>query len=274
MKDNKRKTLIKKIILIISIIIGIGIFIKNQNTRDKKIEKLKEYGNKVEQMDLLPNTIIAKVDGEEILFHELQKTRNSLNYAVENGTESLKDENAFYNILESKLEKQIAEQYKDESDYNLDIEREKEKIKKEWYEGYEGQPVEEYRKDLLNVLYIKEDEIWLNEEDFVTYLQNIFINMKLQTKGMIILDKFMLEKPELAKDKELTRKVEEYNRVMDSLDSNTFENQTDMNYIKNLTNNLLEIEKIYKQDLLLQKDIELCVDKKELSTKVPELYQE
>ena len=98
--------------------------------------------------------------------------------------------------------------------------------------------------------------------------------MKLQTKGMIILDKFMLEKPELAKDKELTKKVEEYNRVMESLDTNTFGNQTDMDYIKNLTNNLLEIRKIYKQDLLLQKDIELCVDKKELSTKVPELYKE
>ena len=138
-KKNKKITaiIIVSLLIILAIIIT-TIAIKSKSTKKTTIEELKEYGNKVEEMDILPNTIIAKMNGEEILFHELENRRKSINYSVENGYEELKDKNAFYELLVSKLEEKMAKEYKDESNYNMNIEEERERIRKAWYEGEEG----------------------------------------------------------------------------------------------------------------------------------------
>ena len=274
-KKNKKITaIIIVLLLIILAIIITTIAIKSKSTKKSTIEELKEYGNKVEEMDILPNTIIAKMNGEEILFHELENRRKSINYSVENGYEELKDKNAFYELLVSKLEEKMAKEYKDESNYNMNIEEERERIRKAWYEGEEGKDLEEYRKDLLDALCIQQNEIWLNEEDFVTYLENIFVNMRVQAKGMDIINKFMLERPELANDEEFTKKVETYNNTMNQIESGTNITENSLTYVKNATNQLLEIRDLYIKDLILQQDIELCAEKQELSTKTPEVYQE
>ena len=65
MKNSKKITAIIVILLLIILAIIITtIAIKSKRTKKSTIEELKEYGNKVEEMNILPNTIIAKINGE------------------------------------------------------------------------------------------------------------------------------------------------------------------------------------------------------------------
>ena len=96
------------LIIIIFILIGSGIFvlvhINKKNTSNtieaqNSIEEILEYGEKLEPMDILPNTIVAKLNGEPILFREVGTTRKSIDYIKDDTTER----NAFYELLIQKL---------------------------------------------------------------------------------------------------------------------------------------------------------------------------
>ena len=172
----KKKKLILGIIsvvLMIAIIITVYLLSKNKSSNlEDKIQEIYNYGDYIEEQDIKPNTIVAKFNGEEILFREIETARKSINYSIDNGKEENENKNAFYEVLEKKLYIELAKKYPDEVVYNLNIEQNLEKVKKEWSEGYGEKNAEEYRKDYLDVLGIEKDEIWLNENDFLKYLQN------------------------------------------------------------------------------------------------------
>ena len=150
---NKRKTFIVVIALIlIASLITIYKIRNRDNTnqnkdisqdRESRIQEIYDYGNYVEGLDLEPNAIIARIDGEEILYHELETRRNSINYAGPD----YENQNAFYEVLKLKLYAKLEEE-KDES--NIDIESDLESTKNEWINGADGKNAEEYRKEWLN----------------------------------------------------------------------------------------------------------------------------
>lgn len=273
----KKKKLILGIIsvvLMIAIIITVYLLSKNKSSNlEDKIQEIYNYGDYIEEQDIKPNTIVAKFNGEEILFREIETARKSINYSIDNGKEENENKNAFYEVLEKKLYIELAKKYPDEVVYNLNIEQNLEKVKKEWSEGYGEKNAEEYRKDYLDVLGIEKDEIWLNENDFLKYLQNISIEQMLSAKGMQIVYKFMLEKPELANDKILEEKVNTYKELQDA-QKDMIDKEEMLNAVKDGTKLLTEIRELYVKDLIINSNIEFCADKGELSTKVPEIYSE
>ena len=105
---NKMVIIIVIVIVILTLLFGaIKIFIdkSDNNTKniDEEIQKLYEYGDRLEGMDILPNTIVAKLNGEEILFHEIESYRKSINYSIENGSTDSEGKSAFYEVLVNKL---------------------------------------------------------------------------------------------------------------------------------------------------------------------------
>lgn len=249
---------------------------KNNNSIDDEVQKLYKYGEYIEKMDILPNTIVAKINGEQILFHEVESYRNSINFSIENGSKDAIKKNAFYEVLVNKFAIYMAKKYSEDSNYSLNIEMNKEKVLNEWQNGYDGYTKEEYQEKWLKVLYIEKDEIWLNENDWITYLQKHTIDQMLASKGRSILSKFSFSKPELVNDKILEEKIKEYNSIKERQKKFIDEgNQEKAIEISSGTMELLkEIQDIYLKDLILNSDIELCVDKNELSYEVPVLYSE
>lgn len=270
---NKKILVIFILIVVIILTVVIGIITcksyKNKNT-DEEIQKLYEYGNNLEKMDILPNTIVARFNGEQILFREIETARKSINYSIQNGGE---EKNAFYEVLVKKLYKELAKKYPDEVQYNLNMEDNLEKTKKAWLYGYGEKDAEEYRKECLAILCIESDEMWLNEDEFLIYLQDISINQMLESKGIQVVFELMLDKPELAHDTILEEKVERYKELQ--------EKQNDLNAQEEMLSStqdavqlLTEIRELYVKDLIINSELELCVDKGELSTTVPTIYEE
>ena len=273
----------KKILFIIlMIIISIGIFSYKKNNTDNNtyskisIEEILEYGNKIESMDLLPNTIIAKLNGEPILFREIGTKKIQLDYSKNNSNqENYEEKNAFYEILVEKLYIEYAKKYPNEVEYNLNIDQTIEKTKKELTDGYEGKTPEECKKEMLDIMCIKEDDVWFGDDDFIPYVQSMQVDSMLTAKGNSIISKFMLEKPELAKDKELEQKVEEYNKIKEKQVELIKANSTKdlMSSMNNNLNLLEEIRELYIKDLLLNSKIELCVEANELYKEIPQIYR-
>ena len=273
----KNKIILITIFVIVLVSINI-IFYNNSNNlaNQEGVEELYEYGEYIESLDIPPNTIIARINGEEILFHEVESYRKSINNSIESGNKDSKGKNAFYEVLGNKLAAYMAKNYPEASNQNLNIDSNLEKAKNEWLNGTGEYTVEETRERWLNVLAIEKDEIWLNEEDWITYLQNRSIEMQLVSKGNSIISDFRFSKPELANDKVLDEKIAEYNEIKEL--QKQYINEGKQNKAIELSSKtielLMETREIYLKDLILNSDIELCVDKKELSYKVPVLYSE
>lgn len=281
MKKKRMIIMILIIIAILALILGaIKVFIdKSYNhtkNTDEEIQKLYEYGDKLEEMDILPNTIVARLNGEEVLFHEIESYRKSINYSIENGSTDSEEKSAFYEVLVNKLYAYLAKEYPNESTYSLNIESNLEKTKDEWENGNEEDSLEEYRKKWLAILAIEEDEIWLDQEDFITYLQYRSVEQMLSTKGMNIVFNFMINKPELANDKILEEKIKVLNELKEQQKKLIDENKQSeaLELSKEFYNQYNEIRELYVRDLIINSDLELCVDKGELSRTVPTIYRE
>jgi len=266
----KKKTVFLIIIILVisAVLLFVLLNIKNENNSNKlSIEKIYEYGEYIESLDIPPNTIVAKINGEEILFHEIESYRYSINYSIENGSEESIGKNAFYEVLKNKLVAYMAKEYPDASNKNLNIDNNLEKTKREWLYGYGEYTVEEARERWLKVLYVEKDEIWLDEDDWITYLQNRSIEMMLTSKGNSIIFDFIFDKPELANDKLLEKKLKEYNDIKEQQKKYMDEGKQEKALeLYSQTGDLLtELREIYEKDLILNSNIELCVDKNELS---------
>lgn len=266
----KRKQVILGVIFLV-IIFSIAIIVismqNRANDKENEIKKLYDYGDKLENMDLKPNTIVAKINGDEILYREIKTSRIQLDYSKNNSKNVAENKNAFYEVLKNKLFIQYAKKYPDAVEYDAHIQENIDKATREWQNGTDNKSVEEYRKEYLNVLGIKKNEIWLNEKDFLTYIQNVSAEMMLQVKGSSIITKFAIERPELALDENLEKKVKEYNELKNN-------SNTPAEYMNKSVELYNEIRELYIKDLILNSNIELCVDKNESSYKVPEIYKE
>lgn len=277
-KINNKFRNIGILVCIFLILIGLIILGLKERKENKKVNieknELYQYGEKLEKMDIAPNTIVAKIYGQEVLFREVETYRKSIDYSVENGNAESEEKNAFYEVLKNKVDVYLAKEYPDAVTYNLNVERNLQKTKDEWENGYGEYSTEEYRNKYLETLCIEQNEIWLDDDAFLEYLQYISQEHMLVVKGSMILDKFMLEKTELVNDEELDKKVEKLNQIREkqteALHNNNLEEA--QNSIAEFAKLYKEIRELYMWDLILNSNLELCVDKKELSNTVPEIY--
>ena len=69
-----------------------GLKSKESKKQVHIMQELYDYGEYLETLDLAPNTIVAKIDGEEILFHQVTWILNQEEYAKENGNSNLKED--------------------------------------------------------------------------------------------------------------------------------------------------------------------------------------
>lgn len=215
----------KKIIFLIIIIFAATTIatliltnIKNKDNSysladDPDVQKLYEYGEYIESLDIPPNTIVARINGEEILFHEVESYRHSINYSIEHGTEESMGKNAFYEVLGNKL---------------------------------------------------------------AAYMAKKCIEQMLTVKGNQIIADFMLEKPELVNDNLLEEKIEERNKIKEKQKElyDEGEEEKALELSSESIDLYGQIREIYIKDLILNSDLELCVDKGELSYTVPTIYSE
>ena len=100
--------------------------------------------------------------------------------------------------------------------------------------------------------------------------------MMLVSKGNSIISDFRFSKPELANDKVLEEKIARYNQIKELQKKYIDEGKQEeaIELAKETMNLLVETLEIYMKDLILNSDIELCVDKNELSYKVPKIYRQ
>ncbi len=245
---------------------GVNVEPQYNVVEDENVQKIYEYGEEIMKKDLQPNTIIAKLNGEEVLFHEVERYKNAMN---NNGEANLANKGALYQVLENKIYVYMAKRFPSVVEYDLDIENNIEKVKNEWINGDK-----DYKIKLLDSLCIGENEIWLNENDFITYMQNISVEQMLIQKGKLVVNKLMMEKPELVNDQTLNEKVKNYNAKKSEQDKyqemKAAEGGSSVNEADTAIN---EIRDIFVKDLIQQSNLELCADKGELSTKVPEIYK-
>ena len=279
----KRKVIIFLFFIIIAVILVTPIVMivkkdkesKNSTSKKYNIEELCEYGDKLEKMDISPNTIVAKFNGEEILFREVETARKQLDFANEKNLDNT-DENAFYYVLRNKIYTQLAKKYPDKFETNLKTDEIIEKTENEWNNGTDSKNAQEYRKEWLDILCIGENEIWLDNEDFLTYLENITIEQALSGKGSGTLNTILVDDPELIDNKKISEISKKYSKIYNDMIENVeqVEAQNLQEYIKEKNSELYKLKDEAVEILILDSEIELCVDKKELSTKVPKLYSE
>lgn len=105
------------------------------------------------------------------------------------------------------------------------------------------------------------------------YLQNISVEQMLSAKGIQTIYSLMIEKPELAKDRILEGKVNAYKKLRE-VQKNMTDKEEMLNAVREGTKLLTEIRELYIKDLIINSNIEFCIDKGERSTKVPVIYSE
>lgn len=258
-KLKKRKPILLCLLSGLIVVLIVFAVLCSYNTHSREVQKLYNYGEYIEKMDIPPNAVVAKFNGEEILFQEVESYRRSINHSIKDGHSESIGDSAFYDVLRNKLYAQTAINQKNASNYNLNVQQNFEKAESEWVNGtYEEQ------LEWLEALCIERDEIWLSEDDFVKYLQKRNIDNMLVTKGMYIIMDTIFENPDLVSDKRLVSKFKKYTKTRQDESALTF-----FAFFGKRMELYNEIEDAYVEELILASDLELCVEEGILSVATP-----
>lgn len=215
--------------------------------------ELYSYGESLLKMDIPPNTVVARYNGEEILFYEVESYNKSIEFSNKGG-------NAFYKVIRNEAYRQTALENRDASGYNLNVTDNLEKMRSSWADAtYDEQ------ERLLDAMCIRREELWLDDEGFIKLLQKNRIDTMLQSKGMGIVNKSVYDNPNLAENKSAIALF----KLQEKIKPNTavFLLLTGGFKMKAYE----RLERAYMEVLISQADIELCVDENTLSTTVPEI---
>lgn len=209
-------------------------------------EEIYEYGKKIEEADIPPNTVVAKINGEDILKCDVTMEK----FMMENSSEDNKlnlNENAFYELLEKKtLEKEDGTgNYAKEIDpetiqYALEMNTEK------------GILV------LLEIYDISEDEKWLSNDEYINMYAKSLLTYQGALEGTADLVIEAIYNERKFKDEEYVALQEQY---LKNIESNS-----------ETSDQLAELMIAFKKVLLLNQDIEFCMEENILSTEKPKDY--
>lgn len=209
-------------------------------------EEIYEYGKKIEEADIPPNTVVAKINGEDILKCDVTMEK----FMMENSSEDNKlnlNENAFYELLEKKtLEKEDGTgNYAKEIDpetiqYALEMNTEK---------GISA---------LLEIYDISEDEKWLSNDEYINMYSKSLLTYQGALEGTADLVIEAIYNERKFKDEEYVALQEQY---LKNIESNS-----------ETSDQLAELMIAFKKVLLLNQDIEFCMEENILSTEKPKDY--
>lgn len=218
------------------------------NNNESKItkEEIYEYGKKIEEADIAPNTVVARINGEEILECEVKMEEFIMkNIDAENPMQV--NECALYELL---IKKAI-EQETNTGNHDLEID-----------EDVIEYALEMDSKDgilaILEMFGIKESEKWLTDEDYLNLYAEVLLRNTGSLEGFYDLVGDMLYN-------ELDLTNEEYLELRESY-SEKSQNGTET------VDNLIQLSLVFRRELLLSQDIELCLDENKLSTETPKDY--
>lgn len=209
-------------------------------------EEIYEYGKKIEEADIPPNTVVAKINGEDILKCDVTMEK----FMMENSSEDNKlnlNENAFYELLEKKtLEKEDGTgNYAKEIDpetiqYALEMNTEKGILA------------------LLEIYDISEDEKWLSNDEYINMYAKSLLTYQGALEGTADLVIEAIYNERKFKDEEYVALQEQY---LKNIESNS-----------ETSDQLAELMIAFKKVLLLNQDIEFCMEENILSTEKPKDY--
>ena len=209
-------------------------------------EEIYEYGKKIEEADIPPNTVVARINGEDILKCDVTMEK----FMMENSSEDNKlnlNENAFYELLEKKtLEKEDGTgNYAKEIDpetiqYALEMNTEK---------GISA---------LLEIYDISEDEKWLSNDEYINMYSKSLLTYQGALEGTADLVIEAIYNERKFKDEEYVALQEQY---LKNIESNS-----------ETSDQLAELMIAFKKVLLLNQDIEFCMEENILSTEKPKDY--
>lgn len=264
----KKKILIVLIIIILIAIIMFAVYsIKNSykniqegstsNVR-KEIERIYQYGEEILNMDIAPNTIVARINGEDVLKCEVDSRKYQLNHANENGNEEIETDNAFYEIL---IQEIGVQKYKKEG---KDLGKEIYDMVTEQILNISDGELEEF----YEIHKIEINERWLNEVEFKNFIIEDMLDARRGSKVLML--EYALKNSDSIENETYLERLKEYRDVQklmeEQIETNTITNDISYSRIQELID---EIREIYIEELVLKSDIELCVEEGELSTKVP-----
>lgn len=209
-------------------------------------EEIYEYGKKIEEADIPPNTVVARINGEDILKCDVTMEK----FMMENSSEDNKlnlNENAFYELLEKKtLEKEDGTgNYAKEIDpetiqYALEMNTEKGILA------------------LLEIYDISEDEKWLSNDEYINMYAKSLLTYQGALEGTADLVIEAIYNERKFKDEEYVALQEQY---LKNIESNS-----------ETSDQLAELMIAFKKVLLLNQDIEFCMEENILSTEKPKDY--
>lgn len=218
------------------------------NNNESKVtkEEIYEYGKKIEEADLPPNTVVARINGEEIL--ECEVTMEDFimkNIDAENPMQL--NECALYELL---IKKAI-EQETNTGNHDLEIDE-------DVIEYALEMDSEDGILAILEMFGIKENEKWLTDEDYLNLYAEVLLRNTGSLEGFYDLVGDMLSNG-------LDLANEEYLELRESY-SKKSQNGTETD------EDLIQLSLVFKREFLLSQDIEFCLDENKLSTEIPRDY--
>ena len=209
-------------------------------------EEIYEYGKKIEEADLPPNTVVARINGEEILECEVAMEDFIMkNIDAENPVQL--NECALYELL---IKKAI-EQETNTGNHDLEIDE-------DVIEYALEMDSEDGILAILEMFGISENEKWLTDEDYLNLYAEVLLRNAGSLEGFYDLVGDMLYN-------ELDLTNEEYLELRESY-SEKSQNGTETD------DDLIQLSLVFRRELLLSQDIELCLDENKLSTEIPRDY--
>lgn len=246
-------------IVVFITILGVLLFslsiLMQEARRTKKIEEIKKYGEKIEELDITPNTIIAIFDGEEILKYEIDLAKKQIQTAVESGAYKEGSKSSFYQVLARKVKIKMAK----EEEYTFK-EQELERIQRTETELKENPKTLE---DILEVMEIEKEELWMSQEDFISYFLERAKEDQYHFAGMELTSKNILEGKIQVKDFIFSLKNKEFQKQKKFIDNLEQETNATKEKIEEIFHgymlNATWLQERYVEDLILKEKLELTI---------------
>lgn len=229
----------KELFIVLLIIISIILFqvvrlIIDYNNKEKTkftVEDIYKYGEEKIKEDLLPNTIIAKVNGENIYKYDIDRYQ----YSLDNGDDLSK--NALYELIKQNV---LISKYADKGYFNTRV-----SLYKQVISQVDNMGEIEFNK-ILEIYGIQENEKWVSDGELKNIIKEDLLDTHLYSDAMIkVIDK-ALENEENFLDDEYLFNLEELNKMVEE---NVFEGKAEL---------ISHIQEIYIERLILNSDIEFC----------------
>lgn len=224
---NRYKELLIVFIIIVFVVLFQIVKVENYDSNEITKEKIYEYGEEIVTKEMVPNTVVAKVNGENIYKFEVDKYQYSLNSS----------DSIYRNALYETIKNKVIIKYADQGYFDT-----RQELYQKTVDKHENMSNEEFVK-LLEIYGISEQEKWTSDEEIKDIMLNQDLDMLLYSDGYSKVLKRAIKNEESFIDINYLEKLEQYNNLNDNNKSYEL---------------LTELENLYIEQLILNSNIEFC----------------